>query len=91
VEVGAELLGQRGVGRIADEDVPKAERVVVGVRPDELLADEARKELVEIAAYVVGNELGDGRGVEHLTLDRPAAEDDPLAVGSALSRACSSA
>ena len=83
VELGARLLRERVVRRVADEDVPEPERVVAGkprpLRPHELLAHERRADALETSA-VLGRERLHGRAVEDLPLDGAALERGALAL-----------
>ena len=76
VEIRARRLRQRVVRRVADEDVPEAERVVVRERralgPYELLSHEPEQPRRNLR--ILGRERLHGRAVEHLPFDGAALE-----------------
>src|SRR5581483_9420299 len=83
VQVGAHLLRQRVVRRLADEDVAEAEGVLAGeggpVRTDELLAHERGEAAVDLAAELLVGERLDGAAMEDGAFDRRALDRPPLA------------
>ena len=80
VQVGAGRLGERVVGRVADQQVAEAEAVLARdlrpVRPDQLLADERGEARGDLR--LLGRERLDGAAVEDLALDRAALEHASL-------------
>ena len=73
VQLGARLLRERVVSGVADQEVPEAERVVVGerrlIRPDHVLAHEGQKVGWDVVAAHVRCQLLHNTSVEHLPLD----------------------
>src|SRR5205085_9876629 len=83
VQLAAQLLRHRLVGGVADEQMPKAKRVVVrergrAMRPDELLTHEGGQ------GGDVGAELRERRDPELLAVRRRALGRDALARGKLL-------
>ncbi len=80
VQLRADGLRQRVVGRVANQHVAEAERVVTGehglVGTDELLPHERGQPRDH--DRLLGNERLDGASVEHAAFDRPALEHGAL-------------
>ncbi len=80
VQLGACRLRQRLVRRVADEEMPKAEALVLGKgrarRADQLLADERGEVRLDDVAHGGWRQLGDRTPVEHLALDRATLHHD---------------
>src|SRR5687768_18237098 len=82
MEIRPCLLGHRGVRRIADQEVPKTERLVAGevgsIGPDQLLAQKGAQVTGHRFAQVSRGELGDSTAMEDLALDGATLDHRPL-------------
>ena len=83
VELGSRLLGKRVVGGVADQQMAKAECLLVRVRrlvrANHLLADEGEEMAGHIVALGGRGQLADGAAMEDLPLDCSAADHVALA------------
>jgi len=82
VQLGARLLGERLVGRVANQQVAEPIRLVAGkrslVRPNQLHAHQARQPLPDLPPHRLRRQLHDGSAVEDLALHRSPLDDRSL-------------
>src|SRR3954467_3044000 len=82
VKICTRLLRQRFVRRVADQQVPEAEGVVIGerrvFRSDQLLPDEADEVLLHAGTRGFGRQLTNRRAVEDLPLDGAPLDEGTL-------------